>query len=62
MIKRNGQPRQGVAPPSLKRMSDTEYAAYFRGIRRYQGRLPGPLFDRRQAARGGGKRTWTWFS
>ena len=29
MIKRNGQPRQGVAPPSLKRMSDTEYAAYF---------------------------------
>jgi len=28
MIKRNGQPRQGVAPPSLKRMSDTEYAAY----------------------------------
>jgi len=29
MIKRNGQPRQGVAPPSLKRMSDAEYAAYF---------------------------------
>ncbi len=29
MIKRNVQPRQGMAPPSLKRMSDTEYAAYF---------------------------------
>jgi hypothetical protein len=29
MLKRNGQPRQGVAPPSLKRMSDAEYAAYF---------------------------------
>src|ERR1017187_4033827 len=29
MIKRNGQPRQGVAPPALKRMSDAEYAAYF---------------------------------
>jgi len=29
MIKRNGQPRQGVAPPSLKRMSDAEHAAYF---------------------------------
>ena len=29
MIKRNGQPRQGVAPPSLKRMSAAENAAYF---------------------------------
>ena len=29
MIKRNGQPRQGMAPPSLKRMSDAEYAVYF---------------------------------
>jgi hypothetical protein len=29
MIKRNGQPRQGMAPPSLKRMSDAESAAYF---------------------------------
>jgi hypothetical protein len=29
MIKRNSQPRQGVAPPSLKRMSDAENAAYF---------------------------------
>ena len=29
MIKRNGQPRQDVTPPSLKRMSDAEYAAYF---------------------------------
>ena len=30
MIKRKGQPdREGVAPPALKRMSDTEYAAYF---------------------------------
>lgn len=29
MIKRKGQPREGVTPPSLKRMSDTEYAAYF---------------------------------
>ena len=29
MIKRKGQPdREGVAPPALKRMSDTEYAAY----------------------------------
>jgi hypothetical protein len=29
MIKRKGQPRDGVTPPSLKRMSETEYAAYF---------------------------------
>ena len=29
MIKRNGQPREGVTPASLKRMSDTEHAAYF---------------------------------
>ena len=29
MIKRKGQHRDGVVPPSLKRMSDTEYAAYF---------------------------------
>lgn len=29
MIKRNGQPREGVTPPSLKRMSEAEYAAYF---------------------------------
>ena len=29
MIKRNGQPRQAVSPPSLKRMSNAEYAAYF---------------------------------
>ena len=28
MIKRNGQQREGVAPPSLRRMSDMEYAAY----------------------------------
>ena len=28
MIKRRGQQRDGVAPSSLKRMSDTEYAAY----------------------------------
>ncbi len=28
MIKRRGQRWDGVAPPSLKRMSDTEYAAY----------------------------------
>lgn len=28
MIKRNGQPREGGTPSSLKRMSDTEYAAY----------------------------------
>jgi hypothetical protein len=28
MIKRRGQRREGVLPPSLKRMSDTEYAAY----------------------------------
>ena len=28
MIKRRDQQRDGVAPPSLKRMSDTEYAAY----------------------------------
>jgi hypothetical protein len=28
MIKRNGQHREGVTPPALKRMSDTEYAAY----------------------------------
>ncbi|HTS18485.1 MAG TPA: hypothetical protein VMP11_13005 [Verrucomicrobiae bacterium] len=28
MIKRRGQQRDGVAPPSLKRMSDTEYTAY----------------------------------
>ena len=29
MIKRKDQQRDGVAPPSLKRMSDTEHAAYF---------------------------------
>ena len=30
MIKRKGQQhREGVTPPSLKRMSDTEHAAYF---------------------------------
>jgi hypothetical protein len=29
MIKRKGQHRNGVAPPSRHRMSDTEYAAYF---------------------------------
>jgi hypothetical protein len=29
MIKRKSQPREGVTPPTLKRMSDTEYAAYF---------------------------------
>ncbi len=30
MLKRRGQQhREGVTPPSLKRMSDTEYAAYF---------------------------------
>ena len=29
MIKRNDRPREAVTPPSLKRMSDTEYAAYF---------------------------------
>jgi len=28
MIKRNGRPRERVVPPSFKRMSDTEYAAY----------------------------------
>jgi len=28
MIKRKGQPREGMTPPSLKRMSDTEYVAY----------------------------------
>lgn len=28
MIKQNGQPRNCVKPPSLKRMSDMEYAAY----------------------------------
>jgi len=51
MIKRKGQPdREGVAPPALKRMSDTEYAAYFERSE-HQERLPGTLFDRRQAAR-----------
>lgn len=29
MIKRKRQNQDGVSPPSLKRMSDTEYAAYF---------------------------------
>ena len=29
MIKRKGQRLDTVAPPSLKRMSETEYAAYF---------------------------------
>jgi len=29
VIKRKVQPRESVTPPSLKRMSDTEYAAYF---------------------------------
>jgi len=29
MIKRKDEPRAGVMPPSLRRMSDTEYAAYF---------------------------------
>jgi hypothetical protein len=29
MIKRNSQPREGMTPPSLKRMSDAEYSAYF---------------------------------
>jgi hypothetical protein len=29
MIKRKGKPQQALKPPALKRMSDTEYAAYF---------------------------------
>jgi hypothetical protein len=29
MIKRKGKQLEGVRPPALKRMSDTEYAAYF---------------------------------
>jgi hypothetical protein len=29
MIKQNGKPRDDIKLPSLKRMSDTEYAAYF---------------------------------
>lgn len=29
MIKRKGQSREGVRPPSLKRMNEAEYAAYF---------------------------------
>jgi hypothetical protein len=37
MIKRNGQPREGVTPPSLKRMSDTEHAAYFEAFGAIKG-------------------------
>lgn len=37
MIKRKGQPREGVAPPALKRMSDTEYAAYFEAFGAIKG-------------------------
>jgi hypothetical protein len=29
MIKRKGKQQEGVKPPALKRMTDTEYAAYF---------------------------------
>jgi hypothetical protein len=37
MIKRKGKQRDGVAPPSLKRMSDTEYAAYFEAFGAIKG-------------------------
>jgi len=37
MIKRKHQQRDGVAPPSLKRMSDTEYAAYFEAFGAVKG-------------------------
>jgi hypothetical protein len=37
MIKRKGQQRDGVAPPSLKRMSDTEHAAYFEAFAAIKG-------------------------
>jgi hypothetical protein len=37
MIKRKGQRRDGVAPPSLKRMSDTEHTAYFEAFGAIKG-------------------------
>jgi hypothetical protein len=37
MLKRNNQPREGVAPPSLKRMTDTEYAAYLEAFGAIKG-------------------------
>jgi hypothetical protein len=37
MIKRKGKQRDGVAPPSLKRMSDTEHAAYFEAFGAIKG-------------------------
>lgn len=38
MIKRKGKPdSEGVAPPALKRMSDTEYAAYFEAFGAIKG-------------------------
>ena len=38
MIKRKGQQhREGVTPPSLKRMSDTEHAAYFEAFGAIKG-------------------------
>jgi hypothetical protein len=37
MIKRKGQPPKDVKPPSLKRMSDTEYAAYFEAFGAIKG-------------------------
>ena len=37
MIKRKDQQRDGVAPPSLKRMSDTEHTAYFEAFGAIKG-------------------------
>jgi hypothetical protein len=37
MIKRNGQLREGATPPSLKRRSDAEHAAYFEAFGAIKG-------------------------